>query len=137
MNQAAILRAYGVTVTPMKLKGGLKEVPTDKASRTDRLKVCFTIAENTLIKPGTKIIYIRITRPDNVVVTKTRYDTFNFNGQTIPYSLREDLDYKGTASNICISWTKKDTDKAAMKGKYTVSILCEDKEIGQGSFDLK
>jgi hypothetical protein len=137
MNQAAILRAYGVNVTPMKLKGGLKEQPTDKASRTDRLKICFTLGENSLIKPAKKIVYIRITRPDNVVVTKTRYDTFTYNGQTIPYSIREDVEYKGQAANVCVSWTKKDTDKAAMKGKYTVSILCDDKEIGTGSFELK
>lgn len=137
MTQAAVLKAYGVTVIPIKLKGGQKEQPTDKASRTDRLKICFTIAENSLIKTAKKIIYVRITRPDNVVVTKTRYDTFVYNGQTIPYSLREDIDYKGQAMNLCVVWTKKDTDKPAMKGKYTITINSEDKEIGDGSFELK
>ncbi len=137
MTQAAVLKAYGVTVIPIKLKGGQKEQPTDKASRTDRLKICFTIAENSLIKTDKKIIYVRITRPDNVVVTKTRYDTFVYNGQTIPYSLREDIDYKGQAMNLCVVWTKKDTDKPAMKGKYTITINSEDKEIGDGSFELK
>ena len=137
MTQAAVLKAYGVTVIPIKLKGGQKEQTTDKASRTDRLKICFTIAENSLIKTTMKIIYVRITRPDNVVVTKTRYDTFVYNGQTIPYSLREDIDYKGQAMNLCVVWTKKDTDKPAMKGKYTITINSEDKEIGDGSFELK
>ena len=137
MNQAAVLKAYGVTIIPIKLKGGQKEQPTDKASRTDRLKICFTIGENTLIKTTKKIIYVRITRPDNVVVTKTRYDTFVYNGQTIPYSLREDIEYKGQAMNLCVVWTKKDTDKPAMKGKYTITIISEDKEIGAGSFELK
>jgi hypothetical protein len=137
MNQAANLKAYGVNVTPLKLKGGLKEEPTEKASRTDRLKICFTIGENPLIKSAKKIIYIRITRPDNVVVQKTKYDTFVYNGQAIPYSLREDVEYKGQAMNICVVWTKKDTDKAAMRGKYTITINSDDKEIGNGSFELK
>jgi len=137
MSVAAVLKAYSVTVTPLKLKGGSKEQPTDKASRTDRLKICFTIGENPLIKTATKIIYIQVTRPDNVVVTKTKYDTFTYHGQTVPYSLREDIDYKGAAMNLCVVWTKKDTDKSAMKGKYSVSIISEDKEIGQGTFELK
>jgi hypothetical protein len=137
MNQAAVLKAYGVNVIPMKLKGGQKEEPTEKASRTDRLKICFTIAENPLIKSAKKILYVRITRPDNVVVQKTRYDTFTYNGQSVPYSLREDIDFKGQAQNICVVWTKKDTDKSAMKGKYAVTIISEDKEIGTGSFELK
>ena len=137
VNNAAILRAYGITVTPLKVKGGNKEVTTDKANRTDRLRVCFTIGENPLVKPGDRIVYICVTRPDNVVVIKSKYDTFNFNGQTVPYSLRQDITYEGKAINVCVNWNKKDTDKAAMKGKYSVSVYAEEKLIGTGSFELK
>lgn len=137
INQAAVIKAYDVRVTPVKVKGGDKETPTDKAARTDRLKVCFTIGENSLVKQGKKVIYIRITRPDNVVVIKTKYDTFSFNGQTIPYSLRQDINFQGEAMPICVTWNKKDNDKAAMKGKYLVTVFTEDKEIGSGSFELK
>ena len=137
VNQAAILRAYGITVTPIKIKGGSREQQTDKASRTDRLRICFTIGENTLIKAGERINYVRVTRPDNVVVIKSKYDTFTFNGQAISYSLRQDIMYQGKAMNICVNWTKKESDKPAMKGKYSVSVFTEDKEIGTGSFELK
>ncbi len=137
VNQAAILRAYGITVTPLKVKVGDREQPTDKANRTDRLRICFTIGENPLVKAGDRIIYVRVTRPDNVVVIKSKYDTFTFNGQTIAYSLRQDITYQGKAMNICVNWTKKESDKPSMKGKYAVSVFTEDKEIGTGSFELK
>jgi hypothetical protein len=137
VNNAAVLKAYNVSTMAMKLKGGNKEQPTDKASRTERLKICFTIGENPLVKSGRKIVIVRITRPDGVVVTKTKYDTFTFNGQTLPYSLREDISYEGKAMNVCVTWNKKDSDKPAMKGKYTVSVFTDDKEIGTGSFELK
>jgi len=138
MNQAAYLKAYNVTATAYKLKAGkTKEEATDKASRTQRVKVCFTIGENPLVSSGKKIIYIRIVRPDNVVVIKSKYDTFVFNGQTIPFSIREDVAYEGKAVSLCVSWTKRDDDKPAMKGKYMVTVFGDDKEIGSGSFDLK
>jgi len=137
VNNAAILKAYDVTATPMKVKGGDKETPTDKAIRTDRVKVCFTIGENPLVKPGRKNIYICITRPDKVVVIKTKYDTFTFNGQNMPYSMREDISYEGKSMNLCVKWTKKDNDKPAMKGTYTVTVYTDDKEIGSGTFQLK
>ncbi|MEI7724394.1 MAG: hypothetical protein WCK09_04770 [Bacteroidota bacterium] len=138
MNQAAYIKAYDVTATPYKLKsGGTKEQVTDKASRTGRIRICFTIGENPLVTAGKKNIYIRLVRPDNVVVLKSKYDTFVFNGQTLPFSLREDIDYQGKAMNVCVDWTKKDTDKQAMKGKYMVTVFADDKEIGTGSFDLK
>ena len=136
MTQAAVLQAYGVTITSYKVRG-TKETETDKANRTDRLRICFTIGENPLIEQGTKILYLRITRPDNVVVIKSKYNTFEYNGQTIPYSLREDLDYKGKAMRTCVEWNKSDNDKAAMKGIYLVSVFFNDLEIGQGSFTLR
>jgi hypothetical protein len=138
MNQAAYIKAYDVTATSFKLKsGGSKEQVTDKASRTDRIRICFTIGENPLVPAGKMNIYIRIVRPDNVVVIKSKYDTFVFNGQTLPFSLREDIDYQGKSMRVCVDWTKKDTDKPAMKGKYMVTVFGDDKEIGSGSFDLK
>ena len=136
MSEAAFLKAYNVNVTAYRVTG-TKESATDKASRTDRLRICFTIGENPLVQPGNRSVYIRIMRPDNVVVTKSKYDTFVFNGQTIPFSIREDINYQGKAMNLCVDWTKKDTDKPAMKGRYTVTVFTEDKEIGSSTFELK
>ena len=138
MNQAAYIKAYDVTANAYKLKSGkTKEELTDKASRAQRIRVCFTIGENPLVASGKKIVYIRIQRPDNIVVIKSKYDTFVFNGQPLSFSLREDIDYQGKAMNICLAWTKKDDDQPAMKGKYIVTVFADDKEIGAGSFDLK
>jgi len=136
IDQAAVLQAYGVTTTAYKVRGD-KDTETDKANRTDKLKICFTIGENPLIETGTKILYIRITRPDNVVVTKSKYDVFLYNGQEIPYSVREDINYSGKAMRVCVDWIKKDNDIPAMKGRYQVGVFFADREIGQGSFELK
>jgi hypothetical protein len=137
MNEAAFIKAYDVTASAWKIKGGGKETQTDKASRTERLKVCFTLGENPLVATGKRSIYVRIQRPDNVVVQKTKYDVFTYNGQSLPYSMREDVNYVGKAQNLCAVWNKKDNDVPAMKGKYIISVFADDKEIGEGSFELK
>ena len=137
MNEAAFIKAYDVTASAWKVKGGGKETQTDKAARTERLKVCFTLGENPLVAAGKRPIYVRIQRPDNVVVQKTKYDVFNYNGQSLPYSVREDVNYVGKAQNLCVVWNKKDNDVPAMKGKYIISVFADDKEIGEGSFELK
>lgn len=136
MSQAAVLRAYGVSTTAFRLRG-TKETETDKANRTDKLRICFTVGENSLIEPGTKILYIRISRPDNVVVTKSKYDVFIYNGQEIPYSVREDIEYAGKTMRVCVDWIKRDNDIPAMKGRYMVNVFFDNVEIGQGAFELK
>jgi len=136
MTQAAVLQAYGVTTKAFKMRGK-NSTETDKANRTDKLEICFTIGENSLIETGTKVLYVRITRPDNVVVTKTKYDLFVFNGQEIPYSIREDINFQGKAMRVCVSWIKRDQNAPAMKGTYQVGVFFNDREIGQGSFELR
>jgi hypothetical protein len=138
MNQAAFIKAYNVTASAFRLKsGGSKEVPTDKANKTDKLKICFTIGENPLVAAGTKSIFVRIQRPDNVVVIKSKYDTFQYKGQTLSFSMREDIEYQGKAKSLCLEWIKKDKESPAMKGRYIVTVFSEDSEIGSGSFELK
>lgn len=137
VNNAAFIRAYDISTGVFKLKGGSKEQPTDKASRTERLRVCFTLGENLLVKPGKRSLYICITRPDNVTVIKSKYDSFMYRGQAIPFSIRQDVTYDGKAQNLCSVWNKRESDTPAMKGKYSVKVYCEDQEIGSGTFELK
>ena len=140
VNQAAVLKAYNVSSLGLHLKsGGKKEEETAKASRVDKVKICFTLPENKLTRPGMKTIYIRIARPDKLIITKGSEDVYSFmyQGQKLQYSIKKEIDYQNATTNICMFWEKADKEKAAMKGVYHVSVFCDDYEIGQSSFELK
>lgn len=140
VSQAALLKAYNVTSQGIRMRsGGKKEESTDKASRVEKVKICFTLPDNKLTTPGTRTIYIRIARPDNMIITKGSDDvyTFLFQGQKIQYSVKKEIDYRNKTMNLCMYWEKADKEKAAMKGVYNVSVFCDDYEIGNSSFELK
>ena len=55
VEEAAILRAYNIKATPLNLKGvHNKESETDRARRTDLIRVCFSLAENNIAPSGMK-----------------------------------------------------------------------------------
>ncbi len=138
VTMGSYLKAYNIKAEAVKLKSSGKEVSTEKAHRTDAVKVCFTISENPLTEPGPKTVYIRIARPDNVIVTEgTDASTFMFNGEVIQYTLKKDIDYQNKAQNICVTWKKKDRNSDAMEGTYHVAVFVDGYEIGKGSFELK
>jgi hypothetical protein len=138
VNLAALLKAYSVTAEPIHKRNEKKQDVTDKARRTDLVKVCFTLSENTVAPPGKRMIYVRIARPDNVIVTGgTEAETFLFNGQKIQFSMKQEVEYDGKAQKLCLSWAKKDKDAKAMEGVYHVAVFCDDYEIGQATFELK
>ncbi len=138
VSKASMLKAYNVSGTTIHQRSGTKEETTAKARRTDGVKVCFTLSENPVAAVGKRTIYVRIARPDNVIITEgTDASSFLFNGEKIQYTLKKEVEYDTKSQNICLSWYKHDKKSEAMPGKYNVSIFCDDYEIGQTSFELK
>ncbi|MBM3403271.1 MAG: hypothetical protein FJY10_00045 [Bacteroidetes bacterium] len=138
VTMAAVLKAYNVKAVGLRYRsGGTKEQETDKAGRVERIKVCLTLGENSLVPAGRKSIFIRIMRPDKVVVIKSKYDTFRFNGEDIPYSIEEEVDYKGKSLDVCGFWIKKDKTEPAMVGTYNVTVYCDGVLIGSTTFELR
>lgn len=139
VSQAKILKAYSITSGGVRFTGSGKEKETDKAGKIERVKVCFVLGENKLIEPGIKTVYVRIIRPDNVVVVqKAGGDyTFEYNGEMIEYTVKQELEYKNKDTYTCLFWTKKTKEDPAMVGVYNVFIYADGFEIGQSSFELK
>ena len=134
---AAVLKAYKISAVAYKSRGVDKEKETDKAARTDKIKVCFTVSENKLVSSGYKRFFVRIARPDNVILTRGPAYTFQFLGQTLQFSAMETLNYEGDAADVCTYFEQPVNGPEMVKGRYYVNVFTEDREIGQTSFELK
>jgi len=134
---ASTLKAYNIKGTPVRLKsGGKKEELEDKAKKAERIKVSFTLSENLIAPSGTKTIYVRIARPDDKIlcVTADESNSFDYNGEKIQYSIKNDIDYQNTAQDIVMYWDKTDEFTA---GTYVVSVFTDGLLIGESQFALK
>jgi hypothetical protein len=138
INSAAVLKAYKITVQALKTKAGDKERETDKASRVDKIKICFTLSENKLVSTGSRSVYVRIARPDKLILTHGRSDEYvvRVQGEDLQYSTMQSVNYDGTAMDLCLNYNiySKDT---LLKGTYLISVYADGREIGQSSFVLK
>lgn len=138
INKAALLKAYDISATAIKVKTGNREEKTAKYKKTDKISVHFTLCENTLILPGRKSIYIRIARPDNKILVKnlTNDNSFTYNGELLQYSIRYDVNYENQAMDITAYWTNHSPGQL-IAGTYVLTIFEEDNVIGETSFSLK
>lgn len=127
---ASILSAKNITVEPQKRS----DRSTNKIRNLEQIKVCFTVRENAIAEAGTKDIYLRIIRPDELVLPNDNGDTFVYNDEQVVYSASRELEYENNDIDMCIYWTKN-TDVIA--GNYTVILYSEGYEIGSTSFSLK
>ncbi len=139
VESGAVLKAYNVKGMTYHLKGKTKkEVETFKARRVERVKIRFTVSENPLAKPGPRVAYVRIARPDGLIIMKGKGKEYSFeaNGTTLQYSMKKDIDYQNKAIDITLNWDKK-SSSPAMKGKYHIAIYMDGRMIGQSQFELE
>ena len=138
VDEASILSVYNLVGQPVYFKSGGKEVETDKVRRVNRVRVCFTIGANTIIEPGSKLIYVRIAQPDKEILVPGRGDEYSFisNGETLQYSIKKEFNYQNEALQMCVSWNKRDSQEM-FAGTYHVDIFDGDNNIGHTTFTLK
>ncbi len=108
--------------------------PKNRISKIEKIRVCFTIRENAVAEAGNKTIYLRISRPDEVVLSSPDAGIVDFDDQSIAYSAKRDLDYANEDIDLCIFW---DATEELIPGTYFISLYAEGYEIGSASMALK
>lgn len=124
--QVADLTPVGVRV----LSSG-RQRDTDRALRSDMLKVCFTILENRIAPVGNKTLHLRVTDSEGKVLANESGDTDFSASRTVDYA-RERLD-------ACIFYSTPDADETApfAPGTYLVEILEGPTVIGASDLVLR
>ena len=129
---AATLEAQNLKAAGINKKG--KE--QTKASKIESIKVDFTIGKNLTAKRGAKNIYLRIQRPDQLLLTKSDKDLFKFEGLKIPYSAMREVEYEGIDLPVSIYWDNTG-QPAFVTGQYTIHLFADGNNIGTTSLEIK
>lgn len=139
VDEASAFKAYDLTASTLRVRADGKEIPSDRARRVTRISIDFTLSENKLVEPGLKSVYARISRPDGVVMTVGKGDLYSFvlGGDTLQYTIRQDVEYRNQAQEVRMIWDRKSMDGDAMAGKYDVMLYMEGKEIGRTGFMIR
>jgi len=129
---AATLEAVNLKATGTTKKG--KE--QTKASKIELIKVDFILAKNLTAKRGAKNIYLRVQRPDQLLLTKSDNDLFKFEGLKIPYSAMREVEYEGMDLPVSIYWDNTG-ESPFIQGQYTIDIFADGSNIGTTSLEVK
>ncbi|MCE1198813.1 MAG: hypothetical protein LWW85_07580 [Marinilabiliales bacterium] len=129
---AATLEAINLKAAGINKKG--KE--QSKASKVESIKVDFTLAKNMTAKRGAKNIYIRIQRPDQLLLTKSDKDLFKFEGLKIPFSAVREIEYEGLELPVSIYWDNAG-QSPLIPGRYTIDVFADGNNIGTASLDIR
>lgn len=107
----------------------------ESARRATQIRVSFVLSKNVTAPRGNKMIYVRIQKPNQVLLQKSSDDVFPFEDLKIPYSAKREVTFEGNELPVNIFWDNENAE--FLPGNYSVDIFADGNNIGSTTFSLK
>lgn len=128
------LSVLNLNVQAVKEKSSGKEIDTDKASRANKLKVSFLIAENQIAKSGDRKYYVQIIDSKNNILGDKETIALGGDGMSLTYSFISVVKYQ----NKTVEVNQEIKGEDFQKGTYFVNVYNEKGEsVSKTSFSLR
>jgi outer membrane murein-binding lipoprotein Lpp len=133
VEKGSTLAVLNLNVLAVKERSSGKQIETDKASRADKLKVSFLIAENQIAKSGDRMYYVQIIDSKNNILGDK--ETVAMGGDlTLTYTFITKVKYE----NKTVQVNEEVAGKDFAAGTYFVNVFNQKGEmVSKTSFSLR
>jgi FlaG/FlaF family flagellin (archaellin) len=126
---ASIIQAKDIVAVSL----NKKRKETTRINLLDKLRICFTLRENALAKAGEKTVFMRVIRPDSLVIATSPSNLFSYKGNQMIFSASRSVEYINQDVEMCIFL---DNTGDFIIGNYSVELYLEGTRIGKTNFML-
>ncbi len=146
VEDASILSTVGLKGFGVIERSSGKLIPTERAKRSDKIRVCFTVAKNNLAEAGDQELYVQVIDPKNNVIGVNEQISFEAEetvegeepkeAKTLNYSVVSKFNYENRNLNVCEFVAAKDRD-GFEAGRYVVNVFNQENLVSTSEFTLK
>jgi hypothetical protein len=111
-----------------------KLIPTERARRADKIRVCFTVAKNPLVQKGDQELYVQVIDPNNNILGANQQVVFG--NKTLNYSVVSKFNYENSNLNVC-EFVTASGDNDFEKGRYIVNVFNQKDLVSSSEFTMK
>jgi hypothetical protein len=133
VEDAAVLGAVGLKGFGVIVRSSGKLIPTERARRADKVRVCYTVSKNKLVAPGDKEFFVQVLDPNDNVLGLN--EQIQFEENVLNYSLISKFNYESNNLDIC-EFIEARGDKFE-KGRYLVNVFDQNNLVSSSQFELK
>ena len=134
VKDASALQTVGLIGMGVIERSSGKQIPTERARRSDKIKICFTVAKNMLAEAGDKELYVQVIDSKNNVLGAN--DQVQFDDEVLNYSLISRFNYENRNLQIC-EYVSPSDDAKFEEGRYKINVFNEKELISSSEFVLK
>jgi FtsZ-binding cell division protein ZapB len=123
-----VLQCAEIEVIGVRITASGRQRETARADKIDMIKVRFALLANRISEPGSKLLHLRITGPNEQVL---------LSGDDYGYSVSRTIDYANEELGVVFFYTNEGEGSGLEPGTYLVEILEEDVVIGSSTIDMR
>jgi regulator of replication initiation timing len=132
VENAAVLQTTALAGAGVIERSSGKLIPTERAKRSDKIRVCYTVAKNTLVGAGDKELYVQIIDPLSNVLGSN--EQIQFDTAVLNYSLISKFNYENRSLDICEYIAPNDDFE---KGRYIINVFNKSELVSTSEFVLR
>jgi len=133
VEDAAVLTTVGLKGFGVIVRSSGKLIPTERAGRADKVRVCYTVSKNKLVAAGDKEFFVQVLDPNDNVLGLN--EQIQFDENVLNYSLISKFNYESDNLDICEFVEARGDDFA--KGRYVVNVFDQNTLVSSSQFELK
>ena len=133
VSAATALKAFGVSVTAVRIKSSGKESSVSKADPAQKLNISFNLVDNDFAQKALHTIFTRVLDPSGNVVGASGTSTLA-SGETIDFSYKTAIEFANDGRTYTLGWNNPE---AFVKGEYTIKMYADGYVLSTGKITLK
>lgn len=135
MKTAALLDARNVKAQAISVSRSGKITDTDRARRTDQIRVSFTLSKNQFAQAGATMVYVRVVSPDKLIGIEKGNNFFAVGQERMQFSGAKEVMYENQDLDVSVFVDGVPGD--FVEGRYQVFVYAAGKEVGSTQMLLR
>ncbi len=133
VERGSALTAANIKAEGVRVRNSGKISSSSKASRAQKVRVCFTLSPNKLTEKGDKELFVQVINPENNLIGDKV--SVNFDDAILTYSGRNKVFYENEALDVCVLVDAAEGE--LVKGNYVVNLFSGPRMISNTQFELR
>ena len=134
VNKGSVLKIYNIEVEAIKYKNTGREVSTQQAKKTQKIRVCFSVLANPIAQAETKTVYMQLIDNKGIVITGNKNVSISILDNQVICTTSSEFDYENIEMTHCFEWERV---HMLATGYYLINLIIEDKVALQTTLKLK
>lgn len=131
---AAALKTGNVSVNAFEIRNNGKENGVTRANTAEKIRINFSVVNNSIAEKGLHDIYFRIIDPSGNLIVSSSGGMFTADDEELQYTYRTAIEFANDGKGYSIDWANPDKFQ---KGTYTVVLYADGHTMGKGEVTLR